>query len=67
MSVTYSIGCTQCKKVLWVGQRNTLYASEVVQSMQFLKDHAKHLLVFDEDCNSDTFDDYEVVDLLYGH
>lgn len=65
MSVTYSIGCQQCKKVLWVGQRHTLYGSEVVNTMQFLKHHTKHALIFDEDCNSETFDNYESVDEQY--
>jgi len=65
MSVTYSIGCTKCKKVLWVGQRDYLYGATAVDTMQFLKDHQKHPLIFDEDCNSETFDDYENVDNKY--
>ena len=52
MSTTYSIGCTQCKKHLWIAQSSqdskTLYAGQDGNPAlkDFLFEHIKHNLVF---------------------
>jgi hypothetical protein len=60
MSVTYSIGCSKCKCHLWIGQSSLsptfrLYtAKEYTDSLQnFLWEHRRHPLVFDENCESE--------------
>lgn len=62
MSVTYSIGCTQCKKHIWVSQSNQTRLYDQEETFDFLMAHKKHPLVFDENCESSTFDDYEEIE-----
>jgi hypothetical protein len=57
MSRTYSIGCRQCRKHLWIAQasldRTSLYTGEphIMDALKkFLFEHMKHPLVFDENC-----------------
>lgn len=47
MSVTFDIGCLDCKKKLWIGQREYIYsAPDKLQKLAgFLLDHKGHHLV----------------------
>jgi len=63
MSRTYSLGCKDCKVHVWIAQASieikTLYYGEpktMELLKQFLFDHQKHNLVFDENCESEIGD-----------
>jgi len=67
MSKTFSIACTQCKKQLWIAQGHgypiptklSFYSGEpeTIEALEnFLMDHFKHPLIFDENCESDLMD-----------
>lgn len=63
MSRTYSIGCRQCRKHLWIAQASgdsqTLYTGELhtmAALKSFLFDHLGHPLVFSENCESEVAD-----------
>ena len=71
MSRTFSIGCTQCRKHLWIAQASaasgkestTLYTGEghVMAALKdFLFDHHGHPLIFDDNCNSELADWEEI-------
>lgn len=61
MSNSYSIGCTQCKKSLWIAQGGlpesfTFYSGEPVimfKLKQFLREHIHHPLLFFDSSNSE--------------
>lgn len=60
MSTTYSIGCRQCRKHLWVaqatGESQTLYTGQprVMKVLKtFLFEHRDHPLVFGENCEGE--------------
>lgn len=61
MSMCYNIQCDDCKKVLWVGQRDYIYSSKehLKAFAKFLHDHINHELKFVNDENIE--DDYEDV------
>jgi len=61
MSTTYSIGCKQCKKHLWVAQTScgnlNFYSNdaETIDALgRFLFEHEGHDLVFDSDHHFDS-------------
>lgn len=67
MSRTYSIGCRQCRKHLWIAQASggstTLYTGEphtMAALEAFLFKHRGHPLVFDENCESEVADWTEI-------
>jgi hypothetical protein len=67
MSRTYSIGCKDCKKHIWVAQKGskspTFYSGmpEVMQRLtEFLFTHIGHNLVFDENTETEMVDWEEV-------
>lgn len=74
MSRTYAIACTQCRKRLWIAQgagyekitRISVYTNEksINGLTQFLTDHYRHPLIFDDNCESDIaeFDEIDVGD-----
>lgn len=56
MSNTYSIGCRECKKHLWIAQDKCLYSGdfEAMERLEiFLFEHQGHALVFEDNVNSD--------------
>ncbi|MCP4354414.1 MAG: hypothetical protein GY793_02035 [Proteobacteria bacterium] len=57
MSMTYDIICVDCKKGLWVGQRDYLYNSEqhLDELSKFLHNHKNHHLKFVDENNSDDY------------
>ncbi len=67
MSQTFSIGCQQCRKHLWIAQAGlggyTLYTDQP-ETMSALKDflfeHIGHPLVFKENCESEMADWEEI-------
>jgi hypothetical protein len=69
MSDTFSIACRDCKKHLWIAQGSNrdksvghLYTVKprAAALYSFLREHQKHNLVFDENCESDIADYEEV-------
>ena len=63
MSNTYSIGCRDCKKCLWIAQGSSgnraLYSEEahtMAALEAFLFEHQGHALVFDDNINSEILD-----------
>lgn len=69
MSQTYSIGCRQCKKHLWIGQSGVgghrIYSGvlwKMTSLSEFLFEHCGHELLFDDNVNSEMFDWYEIDD-----
>jgi hypothetical protein len=66
MSTTYSIGCRQCRKHLWIAQSSqestTLYAGQnyTPALKDFLFEHIGHPLVFNENCESELADWEEI-------
>lgn len=60
MSTTYSIGCRQCRKHLWIaqasGKERSLYTGqpETMEELKtFLFEHVDHPLVFGENCEGE--------------
>lgn len=71
MSDTFSIACRDCQKHLWIAQGSNrdkaegyIYHSEKYRKAfyKFLREHQKHNLVFDENCESD-IGDYEEIEV----
>ena len=62
MSSTYSIGCKDCKKCIWIGQMSMghgrIYGNKDKEIFNFLLNHEGHDLIFGKDF-TEIFNDYE--------
>lgn len=67
MSCTYSVGCKDCKKHIWIAQgwgkeESHLYTGNKVimkKFKDFLFDHLGHNLVFDDNCEGDFIEEID--------
>ena len=61
MSITYHINCHDCKKFLWVGQRDRIYTTgpHLILLNTFLFEHENHKLSFNSDNNFEDYQDSE--------
>jgi hypothetical protein len=73
MSTTYSLGCRQCRKHLWIAQASagvtSLYTGHdaIVTALKaFLFDHLGHPLVFNENCESEVAEWAEIEPNIVG-
>ena len=67
MSKTYSLGCQQCRKHIWIAQAGgvgkTLYSADqhAMEALKgFLFEHAGHPLVFGDNCEGEMVDWEEI-------